>query len=301
MSVVRTSVRTMVADVVSQVGQALQVAVDAVAGVNPELLTVPVVLDLIAEVETVRRRLAALDRTLVAALCRTDPGELGVTRHADLLADRLLISRREARRRCAEAGELAPRHQLIGPALAPALAATAQAWQSGEVGAEHVALIRRFMAALPDHVDAATREQAEASLVDFSAQLSPEEVSKLAHQILVRLDQDGAEPDDRSAPPRGRGVSIAAQGADGLSRITGWLCPQARATLEPVLAVLAAPGKCNPDDTHPCIDGDPDDQQRQSDLRTAAQRNHDALIAMGRAVLARGQLGDCTGCPPPSS
>ena len=38
------------------------------------------------------------------------------------------------------------------------------------------------------------------------------------------------------------------QQPDGLSRISGWVTPQCRATMEPALHKLGAPGMCNPDD-----------------------------------------------------
>ena len=71
----------------------------------------------------------------------------------------------------------------------------------------------------------------------------------------------------------------------------------ARATLDAVLAKLAAPGMCNPDDEAPCVDGEPTDAAVQGDARSPGQRNHDALKAMGRAVLASGELGRHNGLP----
>ncbi len=40
-----------------------------------------------------------------------------------------------------------------------------------------------------------------------------------------------------------------------MSPLRGWLTPEARATVEAVLAKLAAPGMCNPDDETPVVDG----------------------------------------------
>jgi hypothetical protein len=64
-----------------------------------------------------------------------------------------------------------------------------------------------------------------------------------------------------------------------------------------VLAKLAAPGMCNPDDEHPTVDGEPDAAAVQKDQRTQSQRNHDALLAMGRALLCSGRLGQLNGLP----
>jgi hypothetical protein len=42
-----------------------------------------------------------------------------------------------------------------------------------------------------------------------------------------------------------------------MSKLSGWLTPEARATWEPILATLAAPGMCNAADDAPTVDGDP--------------------------------------------
>ena len=64
-----------------------------------------------------------------------------------------------------------------------------------------------------------------------------------------------------------------------MSAVRGWLTPEARATWEAVLAKLAAPGMCNPDDDTPVVDGAPPEEAVQRDTRTAPQRNHDGLNA----------------------
>ncbi len=68
-----------------------------------------------------------------------------------------------------------------------------------------------------------------------------------------------------------------------MSRISGYLNPELRAALERVLAKLAAPGACNPDDEKPVVDKTPDADAVRRDTRSAAQRNHDGwrLRAMG--------------------
>ncbi len=82
-----------------------------------------------------------------------------------------------------------------------------------------------------------------------------------------------------------------------MSTITGMLDPQARATLDAVFAKSPHPGMCNPDDESPCVDGPPSEQAIHGDLRSQPQRNHDALKAMGRSVLASGELGQHNGLP----
>jgi Domain of unknown function (DUF222) len=82
-----------------------------------------------------------------------------------------------------------------------------------------------------------------------------------------------------------------------MSKVTGLLDPEARATFDAVLAKLAAPGMCNPDDETPCVDGQLSEESIQSDQRSQGQRSHDALKAASRAVLASGDLGQLNGLP----
>jgi len=114
--------------------------------------------------------------------------------------------------------------------------------------------------------------------------------------LALLLNQDG-EPPDQADRARRRYLIIDRQDADGMSRFHGLLDPQARATLDAVLAKLAAPGMANPDDPAPCVDGAPSQDAVQGDARSPGQRNHDALTAMGRAVPASGELGRHNGLP----
>ena len=141
-----------------------------------------------------------------------------------------------------------------------------------------------------------TREQTEASLVRIATLTGPETLRKDADTLATLIDQDGPAPDDRERA-RKRHVHIGPQGPDGMSRITGWLDPQGRATWEPITAKLAAPGMCNPDDCQPCTSGTPSQAQIDGDTRNLGQRQHDAFVAIGRNALASGELGQHNGLP----
>ncbi len=54
---------------------------------------------------------------------------------------------------------------------------------------------------------------------------------------------------------------------------------------------------CNPDDPEPCTSGTPSQAQIDNDHRSLAQRQHDALVAVGRIALMSGQLGALNGLP----
>ena len=175
------------------------------------------------------------------------------------------------------------------------LPATAEAQRNGDLGAGHVAVIRSFFHRLPDFVDIETRHKAEAQLARLAGEHRPDELAKLADTLTDCLNPDGDFTDvDRA---RRRGITIGNQDIDGMSPISGYLTPEARATLDAVFAKLAAPGMCNPADDEPCISGTPSQAAIQGDTRSAGQRNHDALLAAGRALLASGELGQHNGLP----
>lgn len=160
-------------------------------------------------------------------------------------------------------------------------------------------MIRKFYHQLPGWVDVATREQAETRLAKEGSRFRPEQLAGLAKTLADCLNPDGIYRDEDRA--RRRGLSLGSQGSDGMSELRGWLTPEARATLEAILAKLAAPGMCNPDDESPCVDGAPSQEAIERDPRSAAQRNHDGLLAALRAVLASGDLGRHKAYRPPSS
>ena len=118
---------------------------------------------------------------------------------------------------------------------------------------------------------------------------------KLADKLTDCLNPAGDFSDDDRA--RRRGLALGKQDINGMSRLSGWLRPDARATLEAVLAKSAAPGMANPDDQTPVLDTTPVEADILRDTRSPAQRNHDGLNAALRAVLASGKLGQHNGLP----
>ena len=214
---------------------------------------------------------------------------------APVLADRLRITRAEASRRIHEAADLGERRALNGEPLEPVLPATAAAQRNGHLGAGHVAVIRSFWHRLPDFVDIETRARAETDLACRAGEHRPDELAKLADKLMDCLNPDGDFTDvDRA---KRRGATFGKPDIDGMSPLSGSLTPEARATWDAVFAKLAAPGMCNPADENPCISGTPSQAAIQGDTRSAAQRNHDALVAVGRALLASGELGQHNGLP----
>ncbi len=101
---------------------ALDAAVDAVAGLDFEALTTVEHLALLERCERVRRRIPAVEHPLINSLARqATPEELG-GKLSHAVAEWTLISRAEAARRIREAADLGPRHGLTGEPLSPILA-----------------------------------------------------------------------------------------------------------------------------------------------------------------------------------
>ncbi|WP_155772094.1 HNH endonuclease signature motif containing protein, partial [Mycobacterium asiaticum] len=159
-------------------------------------------------------------------------------------------------------------------------------------------VIRKFFATLPDTVDAPARAEAEAKLALFATGFRPDELAEYARVYKDCLKPNGDfDPDKPAEPARNRGITLGKQQPDGLSKISGYISAECRATVEPVLAKLAAPGMCNPADDAPVIDGRAPAQAVDRDTRTAAQRNHDALNTALRALLTSKTLGQHHGLP----
>ncbi|RZT15762.1 uncharacterized protein DUF222 [Mycobacterium sp. BK558] len=253
--------------------------------------------ELLAEVTAVLRAVPALEHRVLARLtAETEPRRLGESSWKKVLTTALRVSDREAKRRLEHAASLGPRRAISGEPLAPVWEATAAAQTQGLLDAEHVAVIATFHDKLPSWVDVGTRAAADRQLASVGAGLKPEDLKKAAERLAAKIDQDGPEPTDAERARR-RGVTLGEQQADGMSKLSGWVTPEWRAVYEALEAKLAAPGACNPDDDTPCIDGQPDEQQRRADTRSPAQRRHDAWLAVGRMALCSGELGQHNGLP----
>src|SRR3984893_10566132 len=218
---------------------ALHDAVSDVLEVSSDVLTTPECLALLQRLETETRRLPVAGHPLINQLARQATNDELGGNLSYALASRLRISRGEAARRIGEADDLGPRQSVTSDRLLPRLEATAEAQRAGRLGAGHVAVIRAFCHRLPDFVDVETRQKAEAQLARLGGEHRPDELSKLGDKLTDCLNPDGDWA-------RRRGITIGKQDLDGMSAITGYLTPEARATIDAVFAKLAAPGMCNP-------------------------------------------------------
>ena len=278
-----------------EVFDALDGDLDRLCDLSFDVFTTPERLRALERLERVARRLRTPQHALINQLdAQSGEEELGGTLRS-ALADRLRITKAEASRRIAEAADLGPRRALTGEPLAPQLSATAAAQRDGLVGDGHIKEIRSFFAHLPAAVDLGTREAAEADLAGKASGYRPDELARYAQRIMDWLHPDGDFSDEERA--RKRGITLGKQEFDGMSRLGGLISQELRAAIEVMLAKLAAPGACNPEDESPVVDEVPDEDAVRRDHRSQAQRNHDGFLAGLRGLLASGQLGQHNGLP----
>ena len=241
--------------------------------------------------EQLRNRLAQVDHHLVVDLESKDAAQQRMCRNtAHLLADRLRITRGEARRRVEAAAVLADHDRMSGgvqPARYPVLAA-GQA--DGEVSPEQVKVVLGCLGDVEKlvglgSVTATDVAEVEKTLTGQAAVFDPNALSRCAARILECLDPDGT-PDREQAQERLRRLRLH-RVHGGMWRITGDLLPGTGAALAAVLRPLAAPRPDNP----------AEGRLQESDPRDADQRLHDALDEAAHRLLACGGLPATGGTP----
>ena len=270
---------------------------DKLASLPVHALDAPQVLASLDRLEIHRRRQPSVEHALITHLQdQATAVQMGAKSWRVVLSSRLGISGADASRRIVEAAQLGTRTTVTGDRLDAELPTTAEVQSRGQIGTEHVTVIRDFMAQLPPDIDPGTRTEAECQLAQLAGGLTPEGLRKVARQLMGYLDQDGTLDEEREHA-RKRGLTLGRQELDGMSKLSGWVDPELRAALDAIFAKLAAPGFCNPDDEDPCVDGSPSEAQITGDTRSAAQRTHDALKTVCRAMLKSGKLGQHNGLP----
>jgi hypothetical protein len=287
----------MSVEAVREAMKTLHAAYDAFAACGLDALTHTELVSVIDDYETLNCRMPTQSHRLLTRLqAETTPKQMGAKSWNEVLRIRWRLSPAEASRRLHEAADLAARTNLVGQSLAPLLPAVAAAQAAGVITGEHVAVIRDAMKQLPPWVDATTGDQLEVDLVRVAVGVGPKEVRETAALRLFLLDQDGPEPDDAERA-RKRNVTHGRQGRDAMTSLSADLTPEAWAVWEVLFAKFAAPGMCNPADETPCTSGIPTQAQIDNDDRTLVQRQHDAMLAVGRIALMSGDLGQLNGLP----
>ncbi|WP_077039977.1 HNH endonuclease signature motif containing protein [Rhodococcus sp. MTM3W5.2] len=253
---------------------------------------------------TLRAAAAIGHRLIVESVERGLPGKNGCASVNKLLIDVLRISAGDASRRVTAARKLGTWHTLSGEELPATLPAAAAAQRDGDIGAEHAAAVREVVHKIPSATPTPEVETAERVLAELARHGTPEDVARAGQRLLAYLNPDGKLTDDKDRARR-RGLRLGRQDSDLMTPVSGWLDPETRALLDPVLAKLARPGMNNPDDPQsPRGDAESANIDRNElgraaarDTRTAAQRNHDALKQVLRGLLGSGALGTHRGLP----
>ncbi|MBV9013295.1 MAG: DUF222 domain-containing protein, partial [Pseudonocardiales bacterium] len=219
--------------------------------------------DHLREVEAVSRMLHALMLETVAELdSRNIAASTGFGTTKRLLAGMLQLSAAEAGTRVALAAQLTARRTLSGEVLPPQLPNTAAALAAGQIGLGQVRVIVETMNAIPAAVGAEQRQAAEADLARYAHSFTPTSLHKIGRHILAHLDQDGPQPRQEPEPAPAAGELRFRERRDGRLGFEGFLESEHGGAFRSLIEQFAAP--------RPAAEGIPD-------LRTAAQRNADAL------------------------
>jgi hypothetical protein len=181
------------------------------------------------------------------------------------------VSRSEARARLAAATDVLSGRGVSGAPVEPRLPATAAAVAEHAIGAEDVAVIRSILARIPPHIDTQQRVEVEAELAHQARVLDAGQLAVLGKRMLAYLDQDGQPPRDQPETRR----HLRFQDRDGGYELSGWLDREAAEIVRSALSPLAAPRPTT---------------ETEIDLRTAAQRDADALVELAQCALTDGEL-----------
>ncbi|MCU1657457.1 MAG: hypothetical protein JWO57_2113, partial [Pseudonocardiales bacterium] len=132
------------------------------------------VLDLIRDVESVKRRLATVDHAVINEVERRRlAAERGCTSTVTLLVQLLRLPPTEAGERVRAAAALGQRQALTGEVLPAIFQATAAASAAGSISARHAAIITHLIDRLPPAVQAELDTTVEAILLEHAHQLDP--------------------------------------------------------------------------------------------------------------------------------
>ena len=125
-------------------------AVGQVASLPVHALDAPQVLASLDRLEIHRRRQPSVEHALITHLQdQATAVQMGAKSWRVVLSSRLGISGADASRRIVEAAQLGTRTTVTGDRLDAELPTTAEVQSRGQIGTEHVTVIRDFMAQLP--------------------------------------------------------------------------------------------------------------------------------------------------------
>jgi Domain of unknown function (DUF222)/HNH endonuclease len=230
---------------------------------------------LVAELGALETRLHSTWAQMLSVIAEIDSrgtaATVGYTTTVGLLRAVGRVSLGEARVRVAASADVLPSRGLNGAPVQPKLPATAAAVAEHAIGAADVRVIRSVLARIPPHLGDQTRAEVEAELAHHARTLDAGQLETLGKRILAYLDQDGARPKDTCDTRR----HLCFRDRNGGYELAGWLDREAAEIVRAALSPLAAP--------RPATD-------TEIDLRTASQRDADALVELAHRALEAGDL-----------
>jgi len=222
--------------------------------------------------DRITRRLGAYENNVVAEVdTRGLAHERSVKSTAALGCELLQISGPEATRRVRAARNLGPRRTLAGEPIQPIFPQVATALRAGELSREHAKVITHCVERLPEAIRDDVWDEVETTLVGYAHTFDPRLLGKLAQRIGDYYDPDG-KLHDAAYRDRTREFRLH-RNTDGSSTVSGSLTAELTEYLLTIQDALAGP--------NPAGDG-------TKDQRTAAQRNHDALLEAVKIAIGTG-------------
>ncbi|WP_139279989.1 HNH endonuclease signature motif containing protein [Rhodococcoides yunnanense] len=234
--------------------ESMEAAWAAVADVETWALTDADRRAVLVRMETLSRAMYGTSHTWLTELIEGDGlAVLPERANPSRLACLLRIDPGVAGKRIKIAAKMSARRAMTGERLEPVFPTTAQAHRAGEIDAAHVSVVEEFFKELPEAIDHDSKVQSEMLLGTLAKELSPEQLRVAAARLHALLDPDG-ELDDDTDLSRKCYFHLGQQGKDGLSKGGFVIDAEFRAYLEALLAKLARPGQCNPDEPKPVAD-----------------------------------------------
>jgi hypothetical protein len=254
--------------------------VSSIGGGDLDLLSGPELLAVFREQERIKHQADLVELAVIAKLeARNVAFDLGAKNTVDLLRHACNIGARDAGGRVKLAAAVTERTTLTGVPVEPAHPQTAAALGAGQISVRAAGTIVRTVDAISDFVVDEAGPLFETSLIDFARDHDPETLGKYAHGLKIRLDQDGAYRDLERAQRR-RGITPRRR-PDGSGPAEVELTSELHEYLATVFDTFGKP--------HPGPNG-------ERDLRTPAQRRHDALLEAMKLLFASGRLPTVNGC-----
>ncbi|WP_280985247.1 DUF222 domain-containing protein [Gordonia araii] len=231
-----------------ELARVVDAAVEKLAALRLSLTADAEVLDAVEVLEGAWRR---ADGANAALLVEVSDRELfrtvGHTSVKRFYAQHHRLGNGEAKRRVTVAEAIGVFTSMTGDKLPSKREPIAVAVARGEISGNHVHEVEEIVTKIPRSASPDEVATAVEIMATAARELAPTDLRPVGQRLLAHLDPDGTLTDDTDRQ-RQRGLIIARQDAQLMSKVSGWLPPATRAKLEVLLHNWAAPGMNNPDD-----------------------------------------------------